>query len=343
MKRELEIANFTCKFGDLDLLDFFEKWFYPSIKNGIVSGSRSSETLSYQFINLKLDTIDEEPLLCGYFVKSLNIKANQRLTEDEELIESDETMLSDPSSFFVLLLKNHKLLWLREVSRAPTIKDLRYAIEKMLQNYRNEELSRIISNKCRENKVHELENEKDKEKLIKKLEAEAYREMPQPFIEITPLGDIRVLNQVLNDFKMVKSIKIKALKKNNEFAGDLNSFISDYSKTSDILGSNQTEMNFKNTKEGLNKEHSEELLKTATDGNFKFEVNGVGQNDQKLRKTEDKISLKIPMQYDKTKPLKTKVRSLINKFNSAITLFNSPKDVADDIIQKALDIVNNLK
>lgn len=345
MGHELEIANFTCKFGDnLELLDVFENWFLPTLKTSVVSGSKSkqAETLAYRFINLKIEIIDNTPVLCGNFVKSLNIRANQRLNEDEELIESEDSMLSDPSSFFALILTNHKLLWIREVPRAPLLKDLRYAVEKMLKDFRLKELKRILENKIKDIDFEAVKTEKEKTELLTNAEKEAYREIPQPTLDITPLGDKTILGQALSDFKVVKTIQIRALKKNNEFAGDLNSFISDYSETSDILGSTDTELIYKNN-EGLNKEKAESFLKSALDGNFKFIVNGVGENNQKLRKSEDKISLKVPIKYDKTALIEAKIRTMLEKYQTGLTLFNNPKEVAEDIKQKALEVANRLR
>ena len=111
----MEVANFSCKsvLGDLELLDIFNDYVFPAMSNKEVPGSKNSETLSYKFIDLQFLKIEKELLLVGRLVKNLNLQ-RQQILEGDSLVQSYETMESAPSSFFVLILNTHKLLWVRE-------------------------------------------------------------------------------------------------------------------------------------------------------------------------------------------------------------------------------------
>ena len=113
--KRMEVANFSCKsvLGDLELLDIFNDYVFPAMSNKEVPGSKNSETLSYKFIDLQFLKIEKELLLVGRLVKNLNLQ-RQQILEGDSLVQSYETMESAPSSFFVLILNTHKLLWVRE-------------------------------------------------------------------------------------------------------------------------------------------------------------------------------------------------------------------------------------
>ena len=311
--KKMEVANFSCKsiIGDVELLDIFNDYVYPAMLNQEVPGSRNSETLSYKFIDLNFIKLDKEILLFGRLVKNLNIK-RQQILEGNSLVQSFNTMESAPSSFFVLILSNHKLLWVREVPRAPLLKDFKYAITKML-NYQRSELVNDYVSKNKQNLLFE------KNKL-EEIERKAYALYPALDINVTQIGNQVKIAEKLARFNKIHNIKITALKRNNELG-------SDYSAFSKMLSDTQEDMKAKDvvteirgdSKHPLNKDAVTRLVQASADGNYDYKIKGRDQNNNEITETSETLSLVTDVNFQEDDAINAtsmlgKFMSLTNKF-----------------------------
>ena len=147
-KRTVQFANFICLFGELEMLDLCDEVVIPAFTNE--QNRRSFKDTSYFFHEVELITIEEkgkpsEPAIAGKFVKNTTLQREQ-IYQDGNLIKNIRKLPSAPSSFFVLILRDHKLLFLPEVSGAPSVESFRSTTEKFLKQSHTSFIQKTIDN-----------------------------------------------------------------------------------------------------------------------------------------------------------------------------------------------------
>lgn len=329
-KKRMEVANLTCRsiLGDKEFLDVFVDYFLPAMQNQEVLGSRNSETLFYKFIDLNVTKIENELVLYGRFIKCLNIEREQILDGDK-LIPSFETMDSAPSSFFVLILRNHKLLWIKETSRAPLLKDFRAALSKMLKKERFNLINNYI-----ESQTSNLFLDKNN---MQNIERKAYAEYPELELSVTPLGNDVQIRKRLSRFKNIYNITIKALKRNNELGSDFSMLAQKMSETQEKLAAkNVTTQIHGDTKNPLKKEAATELIQSVSDGNYEYKIEGIDEKSNKITETSESLSLSMIINYIKDDILKN-LKNIIQKYIETVNDYN------DRLPKQNLDVSLKLK
>lgn len=335
--KDMEVANFSCKstFGDLELLDVFEEYVYPAMRNQEAKGSRNSETISYKFIDLKFQKYDKELVLTGRLVKNLNLK-RQQILEGNELITDYDSMESSPSSFFVLILSNHKLLWIRELPRAPLLKDFRYAVTKMLNLQRSELVNDYIR--------RERENIFYSSSSMTNLERRAYGLYPSLDISVTQLGNKLAIKEKLEKFENIYSVKLKALKRNNELASEFDALAKAMSVTQEGSGAKDVVTEIKGGKtHPLNKEYITNIVQASADGNYEYVVKGEDKNGTTLKETTETVSLTAKINYvnndvENSQNMYSKFMSLTSQIHSLpqqqFNLFDKLNEIEKNLLNK---------
>lgn len=339
----MEVANLTCRsvVGDRELLDIFEDYFLPALKSIIVPGSRKSETHSYRFIDLKVEKIDNNLILHGRLVKSLNIEREQIL-EKGKLVDSIETLRSDPSSYFVLFLKNHKLLWLRELKRAPKLNDFKYVLKKVFKTYREE----IIGLQCEKEAksfFNDSEPSNDEINEFKKIERKIYSLFPQLEVEITPLGNNVNISEEFKNFSLITNIKLRALKRNQELGNEYNDLLRLMSETQERSLAKDVITEIRGTKKNsLSIEETQKIAINASDGNYEYCIKGYDTENNLVTKKESDFSLQLTVEYDKNNSVLTNVRRMINKYFEAVNKYNTIQAVNPEVNNKLSALENKL-
>lgn len=320
--KKMEVANFTCKsvIGEAELLDVFEDYVFPAMKYQEVKGSRNSETLSYKFIDLEFHKIDKELILSGRLVKNLNLK-RQQILEGEELVQSYDTMESSPSSFFVLILSNHKLLWVREVPRAPLLKDFKYAVSKMLTHQRSDLIYEYI--------LKEKQNLFSSNLKKEDIERKAYGEYPDLDISVTPLGNKIAIKEKLAKFENIYNVKLKALKRNNELGSDFNALSKIMSETQELAKAKNVATEIKGDKEHpLDKDFITNIVQASADGNYEYIVKGKDALGIDLKETNETVSLVSDISYNDND--NENINTMYGKFMTLTTKYHSlPRQSAE--------------
>lgn len=323
--KTMEIANLTCKSisGKEELLDVFLDYFYNAMLTQEVKGSKNSETHKYKFIDLEITTINNELVLLGRLVKCLNIQREQIL-EGKTIVKSYDEMASAPTSFFVLILSNHKLLWVREVSRAPMLRDLKYALLKAV----NQERELLISNK-----INQLIECGDDEYMAGK---KAYDKYPKLEIEITPLGNNASIRECLNDFAEIYNFNVMALKRNNELGSDYNDLLRNLSSSQENMQAKNVSVNIHGDKKHpLVKEQAINLAQTASDGNYKYKISGIDTNNNPITKDQNSFSLTAKISYSENVVSKfSNALNMIKKYFNIVELYNNLPSQNEDNYNK---------
>lgn len=136
-QHDLSFANFILRFGiDEVLLNHAEEIVLPAFLNDD-NVRRYGET-EYRIYNAKLRTLpstDSKLVLAitGHFVKDTKLRRQQIFRQGQGLVANSAEIESAPSSFFVLILNNHRLLYFAETASAPTLDAFKATVEHFLR------------------------------------------------------------------------------------------------------------------------------------------------------------------------------------------------------------------
>lgn len=144
------IANFNCTFGkeNQPMLDYFFEIILPAFskeEEDQKKGSEKKET-DFFFRNVKLTNVKGEFVLAGLIVKSTTLEVKSRIIKGE-LVRTNEIYPSDPYSYFLINLKNHRMVLVKNQKGSPTLKNFSVTAREKIRNYTREE------NEVREEKL----------------------------------------------------------------------------------------------------------------------------------------------------------------------------------------------
>ncbi|MEC0093431.1 hypothetical protein [Paenibacillus macquariensis] len=128
------IANFNLTFGkdDEPMLNYFEDIIYPAFKNA--DGVKYDRN-PYTFENVTLTMKNGIFVLCGLLVKSTVLQVKSRYDSEGKLQQTSFEYPSDPYSYFMINLQNHRMALVKNQKGSPTVKDLETVSEKLLTRY----------------------------------------------------------------------------------------------------------------------------------------------------------------------------------------------------------------
>lgn len=281
----VEFTNFICHFGNGVLLDYLNEIVLPAFLNTSLLrkyGNTEYLLLDVKLVNLKSIQEPDEytPALIGKFVMDTELRRNQILV-DGKIVPDRHKIKSSPSSLFVLLLDNHKLIYSKQVPGAPGLLAFRTTIELFLKTCRNEYIKELLSaNKAA--RILDLKIPKiTKRSLVDSIQS--------PSLEIVPIASRRNLTSLVNQFKILKEIDIKVVRPNSELNND--GLFNSVEGARSQVNADNTRLIHRNS-EGLNKEESISQLAPAMQGNAFVTLRGIGLSDAKLVGTNQEISVR---------------------------------------------------
>lgn len=284
----VEFTNFICHFGNDVLLEYLNEIVLPAFLNTSLIrkyGNTQYLLLDVKLVNLKSDRGSEEytPALIGKFVMDTELQRNQILV-DGKIVPDRRKIKSSPSSLFVLLLDNHKLIYSKQVPGAPGLFAFRTTIELFLKICRREYINELVN----ANKTARILDPK-----ISKIAKSALADSIQsPNLEIVPIANKRNLTSLVNQFKILKEINVKVVRPNSELNNDgLYDTVDDARSQ---VNADTTSLIHRNSG-GLNKDETIKQLVPAMQGNASVTLRGIGLSDARLVGTNEEISVKEPM------------------------------------------------
>jgi hypothetical protein len=274
---KMNLANFTCKFGEkFVMLDLFDQVVFPAFKG---QRKRTFSDASYSLLDPTLIKFGDGELgISGRFVKDTMVERSQILVGGK-IVQDQKSMESAPTSFFTLILSNHKLLYVRENSGAPSLSSFASTISLFLgEAYR--EWTREIYNK---------ENETSR----KVTWAQLREKYPPPILTITSLSSESSVSAFLEKFKTVNAVEIRLLETNHEL--DNSPIFGEMRDIKEQIGaSNMVLRSQKAGDVGLNSANVAKLIGTeAGDGNTQITLKGKALNGEKLTANNDSFSVAI--------------------------------------------------
>ena len=304
--KSIEFANYTLNFGtDKVLLDAFESIVFPSFHEQ--KYIRKFKDTEYFFTQTQLVLLDNDdvpaptippdfigpvPLkiptlaLCGRIVKKTIFKREQ-IFQDGLLIRDPQTLENHPSSIFVLLLNDHRLMLCKEVAGAPTLEEFantsKHCLAKRYNSFSDYEIKKNI--RLRKKKPHTP-------RLYRK---NIYENLGTPKLRVTPLTDTRTLRNFVELFSVVNRLSIELLPTNSENIS-LDAFWAKMEEQKDDLNSNKAQLVFTNREtDGLDSNAVISKTESATQmANSKIVISGKDENGVRLSGNNDSFTLKAP-------------------------------------------------
>ena len=305
----VEFANFICHFGNDVLLDYLNEIVLPAFLNGSRTrtyGNSKYLLLDVKLVNLKsnLELSAQTPALVGRFVMDTELQRDQIL-RDGKIIQDTQKLKSAPSSLFVLLLDNHKLIYSRQVSGAPGLPAFRTTVELILKRRWNEYINELLDQNKAARELDTKTPKITKRSLIDSIQA--------PDLEIVPLAGSQNLTKFVNQFKILKEINIKVVRPNAELNND--GLFNTVEEARSQVNADTTSLIHRNS-EGLNKTQSIIQIAPAMQGNALVTLRGTGSTDAKLVGTNEEMSVKEPI--DVPSSVSKGSLAMFNTFNKLI-------------------------
>ncbi|MFA2814598.1 hypothetical protein AB1I91_12790 [Bacillus paranthracis] len=132
-RKSLYIANFNCTFGkeNKPMLDYFEEIVMPAFQQSQV---RESDGNKYFFDNVKLIMVKGEFMLGGLLIKRTKLEVKSLYTEGK-LTLTNEIHPSDPYSYFLINLKNHRMVLVKNQKGSPNLGNFSATAKYVLKDY----------------------------------------------------------------------------------------------------------------------------------------------------------------------------------------------------------------
>lgn len=236
VQRPIEMGNLVCKFGSKNLLDYFDTVVYPAFFDEELV--RKYSDTSYFFNKVDIVTVEGRVLLVGRFIKDTLLKREQIYSSQSKgLIEDHEELQSSPSAIFVLVLDVHRLIYLKEVSHAPSLDSFKSTVENFIKVKHKEFIDRLAE-----------ESKAAGERITKK---QLMIDHLPPSLELIPLTSARSVEEFVKQYEVLSSVTYKFSDRNDE--QDNEGFFRAIQKQKDEVGSKTTIVKHSNT-QGLDKD-----------------------------------------------------------------------------------------
>ncbi|MBT2119833.1 hypothetical protein KK141_22545 [Dyella sp. LX-66] len=328
--RTLELGNLVCRFGDQVLLDFLDEVVIPAFKDSGLSRKRGNTEyflLGVQIANLGVHGGETYKGIAGRIVKNTRLIREQVYDKAAGLTRSRKTLRTAPSSIFVLILNQHRLLYMKEMVDSPSMSEFRSTMLSFFK-YKHGELT-----------DREYEALKEDERGMpwgeKTSRIEFLRKYPRPTLEIIPLSSGEDIDVFIDRYATIKYVEFLFKDRNDEV--DDASFYEALQKKQEALG--DAKLRFSD-REGLPKEKVKSEVAAATEsGNQRVIISGVDTGGDKLVGNNDDFKIK--------KPVEALVGGIKDAAKSMFTSFMEL--VADGVVKNPKtpvnkkEVVNNLR
>ena len=205
-QHEALFANFILKFGDEDLLDYLDDVvIYSFTDDSLVRERRGS---SFYLIDVEIvDLVPGEGryAIAGRFIQDTVLRRTQIYKDGEGLIQDERTMQSSPSSFFVLTLEDHRLIYFAETIHAPELSSFKSTMAQFIRKKHRAFIDRVYE-AGRDNAI----------RVTKKSLYEAHRE---PTLQIIPIASREGIDAFLRRYSRIKRLDLVVHTPNKEVDG----------------------------------------------------------------------------------------------------------------------------
>lgn len=138
-EKNMQFANFNITFGENNspMLEYFESIVFPAFTGNYIRGKRD-ELPRYFFENVQIKEIDDEYVMVGNYVKETEYKVITTVHAGE-LVNSPADIPTAPYSRFMIFLKNHRMVLVRNETGSPDIRSFQKTVREILSTHIREE------------------------------------------------------------------------------------------------------------------------------------------------------------------------------------------------------------
>lgn len=134
-EKTIQFANFNITFGENEeaMLMHFEDIVFPAFTGGYIRG-KENELPRYSFGDVTIKMIDNEHVLVGNYIKDTEYRVVTTVQEGN-LVPSPAEVPTTPYSRFIIFLKNHRMVLVKNESGSPDIRSFQKTVRDILSKY----------------------------------------------------------------------------------------------------------------------------------------------------------------------------------------------------------------
>lgn len=295
------IANFNCTFNvngeSKPLLDYFESIVFPAMtKMNLtrVTKKNDEKTAEYFFIDVKLIEIKkDEYALVGKHVKRAFLRIDQDITPDGTITPIGEIKNSAPTSTFILLLRNHRVIYFRNhLLGSPDIRSFNTTVRAVVKSFiKGKRIDLINELKKSEFNYDGIEYSRVSDFTENVLN----KKYPWAEINIVPMESKELLEEKFKEIRKITELNLSIYNLNSEnHYGSYFKTVSDFASKIGTEKINQKSTNVQNVEEVKN------VINSYDGGKFNYLIKGVTRNDESIKLTPKDVAESIPIKYNKT-------------------------------------------
>lgn len=192
-KKKMYLANLNVTFGQNDepLIKWIDDFVYPALQSNFKR--KVNNKTKVMFENVKLEKIDDDYVLKGIIIKDTILDILNEYDEKNGLIEVNHHPKSAPYSAFIIFLKNHRMVLVRNQSGSPDLRLFGSTFSQSLKKYRQEK------NKLRKERNEEL--------------------LPDYIVTVKGIASRASIDEFMKKVKKIKSVSFIMKPRNNEQGG----------------------------------------------------------------------------------------------------------------------------
>lgn len=226
--KNMYFANFNITFGSEEkpMLEHFEDIIYPAFCSNYKRGIEEKTPVFY-FDDIRIKEYNNELVMVGNYIKNTKYEIFTSVM-DGKLQSTPSSIPTAPYSRFIVFLKNHRMVLVKNESSSPDVRSFQSTVRKMLMDYT------IKSNR----KI------KDKSK-----------KMPKALVNIVDIPLPIDIENALKDVKKIKLLKLRFFPLNNDI--NFHPWGNDINKAIKYIGSKNAYVQFPSPK---SKENVQKLI-----------------------------------------------------------------------------------
>lgn len=306
--KNIYFANFNITFGSDEepMLEHFTDIIYPAFCSNYKRGTKEKSPIFY-FNDISIKEYNNELVMVGNYIKDTWYNVYTSIMNGK-LVSTPESIPTAPYSRFIIFLKNHRMVIVKNERNSPDIRSFQTTVRIMLQNFI------VKANK-------KIKNKNDK--------------LPKALVNIVDIPLPSDIKSALKDIKRIKSLKLRFFPLNGDinfspFANDIDSSIKSIKSKSAYVQYTSPQ-----SKENVQKLISDSIgMSVAT-----LEVVDSNGNETQIKNGNFHSNAKIPFdgniseENDSYIIKKSKENEIINiTSNENQTLYNKFKSIIKELL-----------
>lgn len=315
-KLNIEVGNFVSLFDGKEMLENFQERIWPFLKSKKPISFGRGEDKDFLFYNFKIIERNEEWYVCGSIIRNMKLKSVQNYNkETENLIKRNKSLDDSPSIYIIIRLVDHKLLLIKETTRAPGIGLTEKYFAKAFKVHR-----KLLND--RELKVYKRRLNRTRLTQIQKIDFYDYFEANFPIVQfrITPIASYRFVKKAFEHMSEVNSLTVTLHHTNTEDPDFRTALMKQLKESKSQTGSGNTtsiKTQIVDNKIGIKKNSVIDIASdvTKSGGNASFKAEGIDNSGTKMTVKDNELSIKDFVEVEDTTNEELKIIEGIKKLD----------------------------